>query len=407
MLQPSSVQPILLTCGRGVAPVLAGELRALGFAAQELSPVRVETEGDLEAALLLNLHLRTAHRILWPLARVRAREDFDLYESLRALPWEELLPPDGRFSVTATLDRAPVTDARWAALKVKDAIADRMTAACGRRPDSGPDRTGAVLHIHWHGKKAQLLLDTSGEPLSRRGYRRQPMDAPMQETLAAACLLAAGWDPESPLLNPMCGSGTLAIEAALIASRRASGLRRENFGFMHVRDWPQAAWAELRRQAEAAVRAPPAPIGAGDLRPQAVAAARQNAEAAGVGDTIAWHTGDFRDMPVPAGPGFVVINPEHGIRLGDRTRLGPHYRDIGDFLKRRCPGWTAGLFVADPELARQIGLAPRSRIPLWSGGTECRLLVCEVFAPQSGAVSSDGSPSARYTETRQRPSSEV
>ena len=215
--------PILVTCPKGIAPWLAGEIRALGYPVLDEGEAAVETEGSLADTMRLNLHLRTAHRVLWRLAAFPADNPDDLYAGIRKIPWEELLHERGEhayLSVTATADTPSINDNRFVNVKTKDAIVDRLTELCGVRPDSGPDRNRAVVHIYWQGKRVLVYLDTSGEPLSRRGYRKIPLAAPMQETLAAALILATGWKGRTSFINPMCGSGTLAIEAALFAEGR-------------------------------------------------------------------------------------------------------------------------------------------------------------------------------------------
>ena len=210
----------------------------------------------------LNLHLRTAHRVLWRLAAFPADNPNDLYAGIREIPWEELLHERGEhayLSVTATADTPSINDTRFVNVKTKDAIVDRLAELCGMRPDSGPDRDRAVVHVYWQGKRVLVYLDTSGEPLSRRGYRKIPLAAPMQETLAAAVILATGWNGRTSFVNPMCGSGTLAIEAALFAQGKAPGLLRSNYGFIHLKGFDPAAWRKIRAAAHALQKETAAP----------------------------------------------------------------------------------------------------------------------------------------------------
>jgi putative N6-adenine-specific DNA methylase len=278
------------------------------------------------------------------------------------------------------VDTAAVNDTRFANVKTKDAIVDRIREKQGRRPDSGPGRHGAVVHLHWEQERCEVWLDTSGEPLSRRGYRKIPLEAPMQETLAAAVILAAGWDGNGHLVNPMCGSGTLAIEGALIALKRAPGILRQNFGFMHILGFDPSAFERQRDELKkAALRKTAGRLIATDFRPEAVEAARQNARTAGVEHLIEFQACDFRESTVPEGEGVVILNPEYGERMGDAGKLGDIYKGIGDFFKNRCMGYRGYIFTGNLDLAKQVGLRTKRRMPFYNGPIECRLLEYELY----------------------------
>jgi len=371
----SEPQTLLLACARGIAPFLSQELQTLGYPARSTLDTGIEVRGTFRDALRLNLLLRTANRVLLELSRFQAATAEDLYAKLSDVPWEDLIPEDGFFTVTSFVNTAAIRDSRFVNVKCKDAIADRIRARQGRRPDSGNERTGAVVFLYWNQRDVRVYLDTSGESLSRRGYRKNPMDAPMQETLAAAVVMATGWNPETPFVNPMCGSGTLAIEAALLASGRAPGSLRENFGFMHVKGYQAGDWQDLRAEALAgpAPATPPRVI-ASDIRPQAVKAARQNAQLAGVEDAIEFHVCDFAATPIPPEPGVIVLNPEYGNRLGSDDDLFPLYRWIGDFFKQKCKGHTGFVFTGNLDLAKQVGLRSAKRTLFYNSRIECRLL---------------------------------
>ena len=376
----SEKKTILITCARGIATVLAKELQALSFPVLNEGEAIVETEGTLSDTILLNLSIRTGQRVLYLLKAFPARSAQDLYRGVSETAWEEILRADGYLSVTATGDTTAVNDSRFAAVKTKDAIVDRIREQKGRRPDSGPDRHAAVIHVHWVGEHARLYLDTSGEPLSRRGYRKIPLDAPMQETLAAAVLLAAGWAGEGNLINPMCGSGTLAIEGALIALRRTPGLLRGNFGFMHIKGFDEASYGETRRRLRtSAGKTLKGSVVATDIRPEAVEAARHNARTAGVDKLIEFHACDFRQTPVPEGGGIVVLNPEYGERMGQVKALEGIYGAIGDFFKNRCRGYRGVIFTGNLPLAKRVGLRTSRRIPFYNGPIECRLLEYDLY----------------------------
>ena len=273
-----------------------------------------------------------------------------------------------------------IRDVRFASLKTKDAICDALTRQTGNRPDSGRDRDDMVVHLHWQGDAATVFLDTSGDPLSRRGYRKFPLDAPMQETLAAACLIACDWRPDQIFVNPMCGSGSLAIEAALLARGTAPGLFRRNFGFMHLKSFQSSAWQALLKSTRERPARPTPRILATDIRPKVIEAAKLNAEAAGVADAIEFAVCDFRETELPKPAGVLMLNPEYGVRMGDEAKLAPVYRSIGDWFKKSCEGWLACIFTANLKLAREVGLRSRRRHILYNGGLEGRLLEFEMYA---------------------------
>jgi putative N6-adenine-specific DNA methylase len=383
MLPLTAPRPLLVTCPKGLPPLLAREMAALGLPGRELA-AGVLAAGTLDDCMRLNLSLRTGHRVLLELANMRAETPDALAEALGRLPWEDLIPDDGHVSVDGSVQNEHVRDTRFANMKVKDAIVDRILSRRGRRPNSGPDPLGACVFLHWRGDAATVYLDTTGAPLSRRGYRKMPHKAPLQETLAAGIVLATGVDAMSApahFLSPMCGSGTLAIEAALLLLGRAPGLLRADFAFRHVIGFDAARYAELRRQAaQGARKALPGRIIASDNDPEAIAAARQNARTAGVEDHIEFVLADFRESPVPEdGAGVCVLNPEYGARLGDSARLEPLYAAIGDFFKQRLAGWRGFVLTGNPQLAGRIGLKPRRRTPLFNAKIECRLLEFELY----------------------------
>jgi 23S rRNA G2445 N2-methylase RlmL len=377
----TEARPILAACARGIPPFLAEELRALGCPVRAEQESGVETEGTLADAMRLNLRLRTANRVLLELGRFRALTPEQVYARVRAWPWEEHLPADGYFTVTSFVRTAAVRDTRFVNVRVKDAVVDRIREACGRRPDSGNERDGAVVFVYWNQDDCKVYIDTSGESLSRRGYRKIPLQAPMQETLAAAVVQAAGWTGSGNFVNPMCGSGTLAIEAALIGLGRAPGLLRSNFGFMHLKGFDAETWQALRRQTRAEPKQRlPGRIVATDLRPDAVEAARQNARTAGVEHLIEFGVCDFADTPLPPDGGIIVLNPEYGERMGEVQALTALYRHIGDFFKQKGQGYAGFVFTGNMELAGQVGLRSKRRIPFFNGPIECRLLAFELYA---------------------------
>lgn len=374
---------ILATCGRGCAGALQKELRRLGYAPEAIGETAVGIEGDLRDAMRLNLWLRTANRVLFEVAGFVVDSPDELYAAVRGLPWEEWLRGDTPFHIHGVAEHPTIRDPRFALLRCKDAIADRFMAATGARPDSTAKAEGAAsIALFWRAGVAQIYLDTSGVPLSHRGYRWRPWTAPLRETLAAAILLELDWpqEPAEALINPMCGSGTLAIEAAWMAQRRAPGLAREEFSFLRLNDAPVNAWVALRREAQAQMVASPRTwIAAADHAPPALVCARENAERAGVADFIRFHTCDFRATPLPQPPALVALNPAYGERVGLEENLGPMYADIGTWLKAKCQGMRGAVLTGNIRHGRQIGLRPARRTALWNGPIECRLLEYELY----------------------------
>ncbi len=371
---------VLITCAKGLAPYLEEELSSLGFVAESKHETGVIIRCSWFEAARLNLRLRTAFNVLLLLSEFRCRTADELYGGVGYIPWEELLAPDGYVSVVARADTKAIKDWKYAALKTKDAIVDRMMAKCGQRPDSGPERDHVVVNLYWKDERAWLYLNMSGKKLADRGYRRIPHRAPMQETLAAGVLLAAGYSGGSTLVNPMCGSGTLAIEAALIASGRPIGLLRSNFGFMHAGGFQPDWWRGERIAAKKCrSKRKPSRIIATDIDERAVVAARKNAETAGVGHLIEFGVCDFADSEIPENGGLVLLNPEYGERLGDVRELEETYKRIGDFFKQRCSGYTGYVFTGNLDLAKKIGLRASRRIVFFNAQIECRLLKYEMY----------------------------
>jgi len=371
---------ILITCAKGIAPFLREELLLLGFPVLSETIAGIATEGTIDDALRLNLLLRTGHRVLFLLKEFAAPDVDALYHAVSKIAWEKYIAEDGYVCVTSSVDNPSVRDPRYANVKCKDAIVDRIKEKCGRRPDSGPDQDRVVINLYWRDDSCSLYLDTSGEPLSRRGYRKIPMTAPMQETLAAAVIRASGWNGSSHFINPMCGSGTLAIEATLAGLNRAPGLLRDNYGFMHLKGFKESLWNDLCAQAKKeAKKTLNCRIIATDIRRGAIEAARKNAATAGVEHLIEFAVCDYSETIIPGGGGIVMLNPEYGERMGRIKELENVYKGIGDYFKQKCRGYTGYLFTGNLDLAKKVGLRAQRRIPFFNGGIECRLFEYELY----------------------------
>ncbi|MDP3666205.1 MAG: class I SAM-dependent RNA methyltransferase, partial [Sediminibacterium sp.] len=306
----------------------------------------------------------------------------ELYENLVTINWESVIDPDGYFSVTSNVFHPSIQTNLFANLRVKDAIVDRMRNETGKRPSTGSELTGAVVYLFWKHEEAEIFLDTSGETLAKHGYRKLPGKAPMLEALAAATILSTKWNRTGPFINPMCGSGTLAIEAALIATNRRPGLLRHNYSFMHLKGYdPSMYTIERGKLAEQVTEPAGLKITATDISSQAIATAKINAAAAGVEHLIAFAVGDFEQTIIPeAFDGVIMFNPEYGERLGDEIELNATYARIGDFLKNKCRGYTGYVFTGNLDLAKKIRLKPSRRIEFFNATIDCRLLEYELYA---------------------------
>ena len=373
-------QTIRITCAPGLVDYLRREVEELGYTVNSSRPTGLEITAGMHDAMRLNLFLRTAFNVLVLIDTFTCANPDELYEHVHALPWEEMISPDEYLSVVSSVNTPTINDFRFASLKVKDAIVDRVASVTGARPNSGPLRENFVVHLYWNRNDAQLFFNTSGRKLADRNYRKMPHKAPMQETLAAGVILATGYDGSVPLVNPMCGSGTLAIEAALIASQRPPGLLRDNFGFMHRKGFDSDTWQSMRRSARKIHnKGTIAPIIATDIDAGAIRAARKNAETAGVHHMVRFDVCDFVETPIPPEKGIVVINPEYGERLGAIAQLEETYKRMGDFFKQRCPGWTGYIFTGNLELAKKVGLRASRRMEFFNAKIDCRLLKYELY----------------------------
>jgi putative N6-adenine-specific DNA methylase len=386
-MDPDKTGTILITCSAGLVDYLRREVEGLGYETRESHKTGLQLQGSQNDAMRLNLHLRTAYNVLFRVRDFKCKSPSELYESVAELPWEDMISPDEYLSVVSRVNTDRVNNSMFASLKVKDAVVDRIAAKTGSRPDSGKERDKVVVQLYWKNDFCRLFLNTSGLKLSDRGYRKMPGKAPLRESLAAAIVMETGYDGSGPMVCPMCGSGTLAIEAALIASRRAPGLLRSNYGFMHMKYFDEPAWQQMRREAlkQSKQRGgkashKPARIIATDIDAGAVEAARKSAMTAGVSHLIDFDVCDFAGTSIPPQPGIIIMNPEYGLRLGDIQKLKKTYRRIGDFFKQKCTGYTGYIFTGNPALSKSVGLRTSRRIEFYNANIECRLLKYELYA---------------------------
>ncbi|GAB3923711.1 THUMP domain-containing class I SAM-dependent RNA methyltransferase [Mucilaginibacter myungsuensis] len=371
---------IVITCNKRLSPYLEKEVVELGYKPTRVFQTGVELQGTINDTIPLNLNLRTASQVLYLLKSFHAANPKELYEQLVEIPWEDLIDFTGYFSVTSNVNNEHILTPLFANVKVKDAIVDRIKDKKGIRPNSGPELNKTVVHLYWQEDKADIFIDTSGETLAKHSYRKIPGKAPMLEALAASTIMATKWDMASPFINPMCGSGTLAIEAALLATDKRPGLFRMNYGFMHVMGYDeQVFFVERRKLKDRAKKETGFKIIATDISEDAVSIARKNANTAGVEHLIDFAVCDFAETEVPEQPGVVMFNPEYGERLGVHTKLEITYKRIGDYMKQQCKGYSGYIFTGNADLAKKIGLRPARRIEFYNGKLDCRLFEYDLY----------------------------
>jgi putative N6-adenine-specific DNA methylase len=372
---------ITITCHKRLAPYLEQETKELGFHVEETFVTGVRVKGTVNDCIRLNLNLRCASQVLYSLQSFKAFNADNIYNTLVNYPWESILPDPGYFSITSNVSNPTINNNMFANLRVKDAIMDRLRDKRTTRPSTGSELKGTVIHLFWKNEEAEVFVDTSGDSLARHGYRKIPGRAPMLEALAAATIYATKWDRLSPFINPMCGSGTVAIEAAMIATNRRPGLFRTNYAFMHLQGYDETVY--LKEDAlleEQIIDLPHLRIIASDYSEAAINNAKKNAIAAGVAGVIDFSVCDFAKTDIPPDvPGILYVNPEYGERLGEVTQLEETYGRIGDFMKQRCKGYTGYVFTGNLELAKKIGLRASRRLEFYTSTIDCRLLEYELY----------------------------
>jgi putative N6-adenine-specific DNA methylase len=368
------------TCPRGLEALLAMELRELGAGAVQPLGGGAQFAGDFLLAYRVNLESRIASRVFWRLAGGPYRNEDDIFRAAYEVAWDRWLDPGGTIRVDVSATKSPLTSLKFVTLKIKDAVCDKLRRLTGRRPDIDTQHPVARIQAHLTARDFILYLDTTGEPLFKRGARVTAGDAPVRENLAAGILCLSGWHPGLVLLDPMCGSGTFLIEAAQMALGIAPGQGRR-FAFEKLRNFDVRAWRDLRR------RAAPRPKGrtavtiyGSDFSPDAIRIARANLRAGGLEGVVTLEQADVLDLSPPAEEGIIVTNPPYGVRLGEQQALADFYPQLGNVLKHRFGGWRAYIFSADMRLPKLIRLAASKRIPLYNGALECRLFEYRMVA---------------------------
>ena len=367
-------------CPRGLEGVLADELRGLGAVSVQESDGGCRFEGAFSLVYAINLHSRIASRVLWQVAEGRYLGEDDLYRAAYDVEWARWFEVERTIRVNVTAVRSPISSVEFITLRIKDAVCDRFRADSGKRPDVDTETPDVRVHAYLEYDRYLLYLDTSGEPLFKRGLRKTAGEAPLRENLAAGILLLAGWKPGTPLLDPMCGSGTFLLEAAQMSLHIAAGAQRE-FAFSKLRNFDDGIWqARLNAAREAALPCTALPIYGSDLYGDALKHAQINSEAAGLSAAIHLKQANFLEISAPSASGVLVTNPPYGVRIGEDEELALLYPRIGDVLKKKFASWRACILTADLRLAKMIGLKASRRTPLFNGALECRLFQFEMVA---------------------------
>jgi putative N6-adenine-specific DNA methylase len=363
------------TCARGLEPVLARELAALRAEAIEPGRGGVKFRGESALLYRANLWLRTAVRVLRPILEVEVRSPDELYAAVRTVDWAQFMTPDHTLAVDCNVRDSAITHSLYASRRVKDAICDQFRDRTGRRPSVDPERPMIGLNLHVYRDHATLSLDSSWDSLHKRGYRPIQTIAPLNEALAAGLLLQSEWNPETPLVDPLCGSGTFCVEAAWMALNRPPGLTRKWFGFQGWLEFDRELWNAIRDAARDSVSKELAvPIVGSDNHKGAIELAKMNARNAGVGHLVHLDRRELADARPPEGkPGVVICNPPYGERIGEEKEWVPLYKGLGEVMGKYWEGWRMFVFTSNDRLARKVGLPVRQHVPFFNGKLQCQL----------------------------------
>ena len=357
----------------GLEEMAANEISSLGASNIKQRFRGLSFKADLESIYKINYASRFLTRVLAPLISFDCHSTKYLYKTAMDIPWEELFAPDQTFAIFSQVSNSTITHSKYASLKLKDAIVDRFRDKIRRRPNVDSKYPDIWFNLHIENNRAVISLDTSGGSLHRRGYRLDTVEAPMQETLAAAVVQLTEWDGSQTFIDPMCGSGTIPAEAFMSLSKLPSGYFRKSFGFHKMPDFSKGLWTKVRKELDGAFD-PPAeiPIQASDVDPSALRVAKRNLSHLPRGSEIYTHRKDYSEITVPQGA-MLVMNPPYGIRLQTGEDLGPFYKEVGDWLKQKCQGSEAYIYFGERKYLKNIGLRPEWKKPLMNGGLDGRL----------------------------------
>jgi 23S rRNA (guanine2445-N2)-methyltransferase len=371
-LSSSRSESFFASAPRGLELLLGKELEALSAQDIKAVPGGVAFSGDWKSCYRVNFWSRIASRVLWRIAEFDYKNEHELYAAVKAIDWPRHFNVERTLRVNVTAQKSPLKSLEFATLRIKDAVCDRFRDGLGRRPDVDRSHPDVRVHAFLEGTHATLYLDTSGEPLFKRGWRHGVADAPLRENLAAGIIMLTGWTAGEPLLDPMCGGGTLLAEAAAMARGRAPGARRA-FGFENLSAFNSAAWEAVKAEQKKKEKQPDLRLYGSDTDPKALNAARRNLAEAGIERWVSLERSDILERSAPAPAGVMVANPPYGERMGSAGELAAFYPKLGDALKKKFAGWRCYFFTADLRLPKLIRLEPSARTPLWNGALECRL----------------------------------
>jgi 23S rRNA (guanine2445-N2)-methyltransferase len=363
----------------GFEDLLEEELKALGIEEVVKATRAVSFEAGQRDLYKVNLWSRLALRFMVPIKSFACGNEQELYNNIREIAWEEYMGVDDTLAVDAVVNRSAMDHSLYVSLKTKDAIVDRFREKFEKRPSVDLVRPSLRINVHLSNDQATVSLDSSGESLHKRGYRQQQGEAPLNEVLAAGMIQLTGWDRQAPLVDLMCGSGTILIEAGMLAGNRAPGLLRPEFAFERWKDYDAVAWEELREEAKKAARPMKVRMVGSDKSHLAVKRAQENAMAAGLDKAIEWISLSFEDYTADTEPGIIITNPPYGARLSSDDLFGL-YKGLGDAFKKKYSGFSAWVLTANSEAAKHIGLRPSRKIQLFNGSLECRFLKFDLYA---------------------------
>ncbi len=365
----------------GLEDLLVAELEGLGAVDVEKHNRAVVFQGDEACMYRANLCLRTALRILVPIKSFQVEHEEDLYYGIKRIRWESFMDVDDTLSVHCTLHSERFNHSQFLALKAKDAIVDRFREHYGRRPNVDLEDPTLRIHLHVHGDTCLVSLDSSGGSLHKRGYRDHTNLAPINEVLAAGLVLLSGWDPSTSFVDPMCGSGTILIEAAMLAGNIPPGIHRQRFGFQRWKDYDPRIWQQVREEAVEGIDRSERPLlVGGEISPHVARKAESNVASAGLKKRIRIVNTPFQDHVPPAESGTLLLNPPYGERMDKDEDIDGVYKMIGDTLKQNWAGWTAWIITSNMEAAKQVRLTPKPRIRVFNGALDCRFMRYELYS---------------------------
>jgi putative N6-adenine-specific DNA methylase len=378
-LSSSRSESFFASAPRGLEALLLDEVKNLGGSKASAVPGGVLFAGDWTTCYRVNFWSRIASRVLWRIAELDYKNEHDLYAAVKAIDWPLHFKVEHTLRVNVTAQKSPLKSLEFATLRIKDAVCDRFRDRLGRRPDVDRANPDVRVHAFLEGTHATLYLDTSGEPLFKRGWRHGVADAPLRENLAAGIIMLTGWTAGEALLDPMCGGGTLLVEAAAMARGRAPGARR-SFGFQNLTAFQPESLEAVKAEERKREKQPDLRLYGSDTDPKGLNAARRNLAEAGIERWVSLERSDILERSAPAPAGVMVANPPYGERMGSPDELAAFYPKLGDALKQKFAGWRCYFFTADLRLPKLIRLEPSARTPLWNGALECRLYEFEIVS---------------------------